>query len=423
MKRVLPARPSLVQLKHQAKDLRLLAREGASDALATLRRLRRLSALSDEAIAVEPISLSEAQFALALDYGFRSFSELKAHVETARSALAGATAVQRSDGRVIITGFETARWGGGTRRLCSSIATLAIVSERSGDDTDYDYLMGASGAAFRVQMSEGLLCPSSPHATCGFNCAELAVRAWGNEVTYFPTDDAHEAERARAREAIASSVDQGVPVLYEHEESALIVGYTDDALLVRSYAARAPGYQVMEKWPWRVGLASPKARRPEPNAVLEDSLRLATQLFGTAKVGRYTCGRHAYEHWCALLNDERAFEEKTDQEWFSAALGNAHTLESLADARGAAANYLTSMAPHAPLAARSALLDAAAEYGEIERTVRRQRAALAPFPWELPSVRDWSSEARRAERDALAMTAVADGKAIALLQAALSTKA
>ena len=64
--------------------------------------------------------------------------------------------------------------------------------------------MGASGAAFRVQMSEVLLCPNSPHAACGFICAELAVRAWGNEVEYFATDEAHEAERARAREVIVS---------------------------------------------------------------------------------------------------------------------------------------------------------------------------------------------------------------------------
>ena len=88
MKRALPARPSLVQLKHQAKDLRLAARESAPDALATLRRLRRLSALSDDAIASERITLSEAQFALALDYGFPSFPQLKAHVETARGVLA-----------------------------------------------------------------------------------------------------------------------------------------------------------------------------------------------------------------------------------------------------------------------------------------------------------------------------------------------
>ena len=46
-----------------------------------------------------------------------------------------------------------------------AIATMALVSERSEDRTDYDYLMGASGAAIRVQMSEGQLCPSSPHAT------------------------------------------------------------------------------------------------------------------------------------------------------------------------------------------------------------------------------------------------------------------
>jgi hypothetical protein len=88
--------------------------------------------------------------------------------------------------------------------------------------------MGASGAAFRVQMSEGRLYPSSPHAACGFNCAELAVRAWGNDVTFIATDDTHDGDRVRARAAIIGSIAGGVPVLYEHDESSLIVGYTSD---------------------------------------------------------------------------------------------------------------------------------------------------------------------------------------------------
>ncbi len=417
MSRTLPARPSLVQLRHQAKDLRIAAREGAADALESLRQLRRFSEATKDALRSERVSLSEAQFALALDYGFKSWSELKAHVESSKGA--ALRAVRRADGSVVVAGLEQARWGGGTRRQCSTIATLSLVSEYSGDDTDYDYLMGASGAAFRVQMSEGLLCPSSPHAACGFACATLAVHAWGNDVSFVATDADHQADREQARAAIIASIERGVPVLYEEEESSLIVGYTTESLLLRGYNAREPGYTLMEKWPWRIGIASAKLGRPDARAVLEDSLELATELFETDTVGRYRCGRAAYGHWRELLADDEALARKNDQERFGAALGNAHTLECLADARSAASNYLASMSQHAPASARPSLEHAAAEYAEIERQVRECRRELAPFPWELQSPNDWSPALRQREMEALRAWCEIDEKAATHLKEAL----
>ena len=58
--RSLPPRPSLAQLKHQAKDLRPGARECEPDALATLRRLRRFAGASDDDIASADIALADA---------------------------------------------------------------------------------------------------------------------------------------------------------------------------------------------------------------------------------------------------------------------------------------------------------------------------------------------------------------------------
>ncbi len=413
MSRTLPARPSLVQLKHQAKDLRTSAREGAPEAIALLQRLRRYASAAPESL--RQVTLSDARFALALDYGYSNWAELKAHVEAARGA--AVRAVRREGDSVVVSGLEQARWGGGTRRQCSTIATLSLVSEYSGDDTDYDYLMGASGAAFRVQMSEGLMCPSSPHAACGFDCRRLAVHAWGNDVSFVATQE--EAEQPSARDAVVTSLERGVPVLYEREESSLIVGYTSDALLLRDYHAREPGYETMGEWPWRVGIASPKQGRPDLAAVLVDSLRLATELFDTDQVGRYRCGRAAYVHWSELLSDPSRFDRYTEQERFGAALGNAHTLECLADARGAAANYLAGMSEHAPPAAQPSLDSAAAAYAEIERRVRAARPELAPFPWEQSDVRPWSAELRARECELLSELAGVDASAIAFLKEAL----
>lgn len=80
MPRSLPAAPNLEHLKKQAKDLRKSHQNQSADALATLRLLHQFAELSDPEIFASKLSLNEAQLALALDYGFKGWSELKTHV-------------------------------------------------------------------------------------------------------------------------------------------------------------------------------------------------------------------------------------------------------------------------------------------------------------------------------------------------------
>ncbi|HWG49610.1 MAG TPA: ankyrin repeat domain-containing protein [Candidatus Acidoferrales bacterium] len=80
--RPLPPDPSLLQLKHQAKDL-LKARENVDRA--ALQRIRefhpRFSKSSDAEIATTKFALSDAQLTIAREYGFASWPRLKAQVE------------------------------------------------------------------------------------------------------------------------------------------------------------------------------------------------------------------------------------------------------------------------------------------------------------------------------------------------------
>jgi len=70
----LPARPSLEQLRNQAKDLLRACRAGDAAALARLRAHQPAAAAAD-------VSLADAQFALAREYGFDSWPKLARHVE------------------------------------------------------------------------------------------------------------------------------------------------------------------------------------------------------------------------------------------------------------------------------------------------------------------------------------------------------
>jgi len=414
--RRLTARPSLSHLKHQAKDLRIAAREGEADALRALRHLRRFRQADDATLRDTRIQLSDAQYALALDYGFSSWTALKAHVEKLRSLTDPASSVSTIDGATAIDGLQHERWGGGTRRQISGLATLSLLCERFADEVDYDQLMGASGAAFRVQMSRGQLCASSPNAKLGFDCLEGAIAAWGRTIDWWPTDDAHAAQRPLALEAVRDAIGRGHPALHDFLESSLIVGYAGDRLLLRAYSADRDGYVPMERWPFRIGVVrpGPDPERQDARVVLLRSLELAVNLFESESVGRYACGQAAYTHWCALLADEVGRWQSGPAQQ-TEIVGNAFTFACLIDARAAASNYLTQAAEGCSSEVQRLLSEAAAACAAFEWELRAWRDTRSLFPW---SAERWTTETRCGEIELLEEASRRDSAIVTTLQAA-----
>ena len=80
MTRSLPTAPNLEHLKKQAKDLQKSHRNGNPECCEVLKLLHQFSELSEEEIISSNLSLNEAQLALALDYGFKSWGDLKKYV-------------------------------------------------------------------------------------------------------------------------------------------------------------------------------------------------------------------------------------------------------------------------------------------------------------------------------------------------------
>lgn len=81
--RRLPASPSLDHLRYQAKDLRKAHTARDAEAAQRLREFHPLfgSAAADDAIFRAPLSLADAQLAIAREYGFPSWARLKKHIE------------------------------------------------------------------------------------------------------------------------------------------------------------------------------------------------------------------------------------------------------------------------------------------------------------------------------------------------------
>jgi len=78
---ILPPHPSLEHLKKQAKELLRAHAHGRADVCDVLCRLHRFTDATVADMLGADVSLTEVQFALALAYGFSSWTALKVHVE------------------------------------------------------------------------------------------------------------------------------------------------------------------------------------------------------------------------------------------------------------------------------------------------------------------------------------------------------
>lgn len=80
----LPERPSLTQLKLQARELKRLHREKRLPAAARITANHpRFGGKSTDSVLQTPLTLADAQLVVAREYGFESWASLKHHVETA----------------------------------------------------------------------------------------------------------------------------------------------------------------------------------------------------------------------------------------------------------------------------------------------------------------------------------------------------
>ena len=103
MTRCLPPHPSLKHLKSEAKALRKALKAGDGKACPPLRCLNRFARATDQEILAADIPLKEVQFALATDYGFKSWARMKAFVES--------LGIMRSGGLPLAKGASLRNWG------------------------------------------------------------------------------------------------------------------------------------------------------------------------------------------------------------------------------------------------------------------------------------------------------------------------
>jgi hypothetical protein len=331
----------------------------------------------------------------------------------------------------------------------STLACLNAALQTDCKAVNYDYLMGISSHAFRLQFN---WCPSAPHAQCGFDTFEPALRATGFESRTYPLA-AWEADTRKqrkptdvelkvARNAVMESIDAGIPVLCSSEECGVLAGYESvsadnpTGLLRRPGplgpppAHDAPYVDVLKELPWGVCVLRESGQEPDRRQSIIWSLRTGVCNARKSEQDSYAMGFAAWKVWIRELGDLRPIIGRSQQHLdkfdtdesapFEIQLGNAWCYDSLIDARRCAAGYLRSVSGTLGGEASEHCEAAANSYDEVLAALMQGvdcPTRIAPYPWMEDQA--WTQDRRNDQADRLRAALEHEETAIADLDRAL----
>lgn len=298
--------------------------------------------------------------------------------------------------QVVIPGVEQLHYGQGTGKgnLASSgfLAPIVAALHAKGEPISYDYLMGASGAAFRIFDGFSLYSWDTMIGYDHFDGAQSAC-PYGLETRQFAMGQP--AEKAKCYATIRDSIDRGLPVIAFNLQDdwiyGLIVGYVknSDRLICRTYS-RAPGYVTVDAYRWNYIWVLTQQRRNMDTAGIErTAVARAIELARTPKFGKMASGFAAWDRWMA---DIKAFDAIAKPEERAKQIQEyIFCVGRLLNARAAAAHYLQDTARHYPAPVAQHLLSAAGDYSQIADVLQRLYDEL-PDKFEVTS--PWTARDR-----------------------------
>ncbi len=421
MSRLLPIHPDLEHLKNEAKALLKAHDRGDASACAALRRLRRFAGAADAEILAATLSLTEIQFALAMDYGFPSWDDLRRAVLPVRSA-AGASEPPRAQA-LRLPDPPAGRWA----NVFASAYRIALTC--CGAPCDYDTMAGDTGLAFIMQAD-------SQHTPYGAQVKEIDLgwwpldpwgavlrldflgRAHGIPLRHVPTvvDEfkadaaAHYARYCRA--AIVESLEEGRPVVAWGGDVCVVTGMDDGTppLLGQLACSDQPKVQRLGQYPWFVvmpgGMVEPIERTKADAEALEFAVALHRERFRQYPAGKdvapqRSSGRKSFELWAALLRDG----ERCGPHYYSA-----NVVGCTSRNRASAPPYLWAMASRHGDGAAAALRAAAGLYDEVLAVLGKADTSQEAFA---------SAAGKRALAEKVDALAALEEQAVAALESAV----
>jgi hypothetical protein len=249
---------------------------------------------------------------------------------------------------VFIEGIPSMRFGQGMD--CSFIRSVQLALQSLGDTCSYQYLMGISGAAFRIHFHPDW-CPSSGDVTSGFDVSRPLFRNLGYNVESVAIDDNKFTDIKTFYGKITDHINRGVPVIAINlkacPEWGIITGYLKNkaGLLCRTYFDESDAYSRAERAPWlSMFIAGKQGSTGRSDKDLPGiALRQALMLLGTDQFGEYASGISAYDYWIGELQE---MQRGSERDRLARILKvNRMLLGILRDARRSAYNFLVETLP------------------------------------------------------------------------------
>lgn len=248
-----------------------------------------------------------------------------------------------SDDKIYIDNFPPLEWGKNTDN--SFIRSAQLTLNSLGENYTYDFLMGISGAAFRLHFHPDF-CPSSGDSTTGFDVSRVLFNSLGYKCELHSIDDNSFDDIKDLYQKIIAQINHGIPVIAINlkvcPEWGIITGYLKNkpGLLCRTYFDETDDYSLAEHAPWLSYFISGKSEPVAKDKLLRNSLEIAVKLAKTNEFEEYKSGFCAFEYWIEALRKHLASPRK---KMFEKHKVNLTLYYYLLDSRQAAVGYLTSM--------------------------------------------------------------------------------
>ncbi|HRU05174.1 MAG TPA: hypothetical protein P5137_05300 [Candidatus Brocadiia bacterium] len=308
----------------------------------------------------------------------------------------GKAALRRQGGRVWLEGVQG--WFCGQKQSSVHAAHEAVM-RAMGEEVSYDDLLGVSGLAFRMQVHRQGLCPSSPHAFCGYHCVERSLQALPWEARAFEVKPEDTEGVREARAAVVESIERGAPAQYGREEDGVIIGYAkggEEWLCLHPLRDRGEKPFVETEWPWGILVFTQrKTQRLAERDLAMAALAQAVEMARLRECAGYMLGFAAWEHYARVV---LGLGQTGDEARRKAMAGNAWIYECLVQYRACAARWLTGIAGLFDDAQAGHINAAAAIYDEMASRVLtgpgRGSMSIAPYAWSLKPGQEWTDEMR-----------------------------
>ena len=388
MVRFLPPQPNLEHLKGEAKALRKAHRERKPAVCGVLRHLRRFHDADDEDIFAANVPLTEVQFALAMEYGFAGWAEL-------RRAVLSLNPVEdyRPEAQADALFLPNPQPGGGGVNRFAAAFSLAL--SNMGVPADPVLVAGDSGLAFVLQ-ADSLHHPWGtdqkaldigwwPLDPWGFMLRlDFLGRAYGApmrrlervEAEYRADSAAHYQKHYHLEVLRSLRADRPVVAVAAPHDIYVIYGCDsgNPPLLGQTSCETQLNVHRMKVYPWEVVVlgepAAPMDRRQADVEALEFALRLGRDEVDLSHLPGKLSGRRAWQLWLSQLEEP----DLCGPHFY-----HANVIGHLHQNRAAAASYLRAMSQRHAGPAGATLAAVAAGYDAVLNKLKQAKVDKESF--------------------------------------------